>query len=87
MNIRKLRTGLLCLLCTSFSTLSHAAPLTFDKEGRPVTDVTLNGKHTYLFVVDTAAQMSMIGKNVVDDMQLRADPFNAVQVHGLQVVL
>lgn len=82
MKIRKFSTGFLCLMCASFSALAHAAPLAFDKDGRPVTDITLNGQHTYSFVVDTAAQMSMIGKTVVDDLELKADPSNTVQVHG-----
>ena len=58
------------------------APLAFDEDGRPMTTALLNNEREFLFVIDTAAQVSAIGAPIIEKLSLAPDPENKTQLHG-----
>lgn len=58
------------------------ARLDRDEDGRPMTTALLNNEREFLFVIDTAAQVSSVGAPIIDALGLKPDPDNKAQLHG-----
>ena len=60
----------------------YESPIVFDAGGRPSATVRLNDTADFLFAIDTAAQNSTLGQDIVRALQLQAAPDQRAQVHG-----
>ncbi|MEE2526384.1 retroviral-like aspartic protease family protein [Hyphobacterium sp. HN65] len=68
--------------CANATDTAHSSDIVFDSGGRPSARVVLNDQHEYLFAIDTAAQRTAISPQIVDELELVADPNNRAQAHG-----
>jgi len=60
-----------------------ATPTTFDRIGRIVAPVYVNGRGPYRFIIDTGASRSAIAPRVARDLELEADLDNPVALRGV----
>ncbi len=56
--------------------------LSLDEDGRPMTSALLNNEREFLFVIDTAAQISAVGAPIIEKLGLLPAPDNKAQLHG-----
>jgi predicted aspartyl protease len=76
-----LGAGALLVSCAPALTPA-GTPLARDNFGRYTLPVTLNGTGPYPFILDTAAEMSMIAPHLADSLGLKAIPGIEVNVQG-----
>jgi predicted aspartyl protease len=57
-------------------------PLSQDIKGRPTTMVTVNESAPLKFVIDTAAQTSAVGQQLITQLSLEPDPDKTARLHG-----
>jgi predicted aspartyl protease len=60
-----------------------ATPTTFDRIGRIVAPVYVNGRGPYRFIIDTGASRSAIAPRVARELELELDPHNPVALRGV----
>ena len=86
----KLRHGLLAVLLgfavspafAGFSDPVREAALGFDSGGRPTVVARINDDQDFVFAVDTAAQRTTLGQDLVATLGLQPDPNERAMAHG-----
>jgi len=58
-----------------------------DLGGRPIVDVSINGKGPYRFILDTGASMTVLGEDLKDELALPAGASNAHTPDGASAAL
>jgi len=76
-------------LIASCATASGLEPseFSYDKDGRPVAQAVVNERQSFDFVIDTAAQSSMVGPEIISALDLKPDPDRKAQVQGASGVI
>lgn len=60
----------------------QAVPMQRDNNGRPTAKVTINETAEFVFAVDTGAQMTALGRSVIDRLGLSPVPGQNARAHG-----
>ncbi|MHA6287269.1 aspartyl protease family protein [Maricaulis sp. CAU 1757] len=85
---RMLAAGLAAWLGAASPALAaQPLPLDYDRDGRPLVAVELTGGEAYDFVLDTAAQHTVLGEGLVTDLALSPDPDSRARMQGASGVI
>lgn len=72
----------ICLFSAPACGANFDSRLLYDTQGRAAINAYVNEQGPFLFAIDTAAQLSMLSRDVIEAVGLVADPENKAQLHG-----